>query len=297
MTDTVDVWGVFDLEAPEENPAEEQQPEGEQEQEVADPDHDDEDDGSDDGEEPEKQPDKKPLTKEERAANAARRRQKEVDDAVEAALKKERARMEKFLAQAKIRNPHAGNAEIKTLEDAETWAESDRMARLQRNLKSGNLTAEDLQAAMEQSPAFKALQAKQAAADEAATQQTREQFSRNVEMELAQIQKINPAVKTLADIVRMPTGKEFGRYVQQYGMSYLEAYKLANHDQLVEQARTVAATGAKVAAGGKSHMTKTTTRGQAAIEVPADIAAGYRTMDPSMTKAEIEKEYRKFMGL
>lgn len=312
MADTVDVWGVFDLEAPAEETAD-QQPageqeqeiaepanEGEQDQELAEPEHDDEDDGGDDGQEPDKQPDKKPLTREERAANAARRRQKEVDDAVNAALEKERAankaRVEAFLAQAKIRNQHAGNAEIRTLEDAEAWAESDRLARLQRNLKQGSLTPEDLQTAVEQSPAFKALQEKQAAADQAAAQQTKAQFDRSVEMELAQIQKINPEIKSLADIIRMPTGGEFGRYVQQYGMSYLEAYKLANHDQLLEQARAVAATGAKVASAGKDHMTKTTMRGQTVIEVPQDVKANYKLLDPTWTDADIEKEYRKFMG-
>ena len=317
MTDTVDVWGVFDLEAPTEEPAQDPQPEGAQEQEVAapagegaqeqeiaEPDHDDED-GSEDGQEPNEQPeDKKPLTKEERAANAQRRRQAEMDEAVNNAvrdaLEKERAenkaRWDKFFAQAQMKDQHQNGALIDSLEKAEAWAEQDRLAKLQQNLKAGKLTPEDLQTAVEQSPAFKAMQQRQAAAEQAAAQQNSQKFAQDVELELAQIQKLNPEVKSLADIIKMPTGKEFGRYVQQYGMSYLDAYKLANHDQLVEQARTVAAAGARTASAGKDHMTKTTTRGQAPIEVPKDVKETYRMFDPSMSDAEIEKEYRKFMG-
>lgn len=310
--ENVSAWGLFDLPEPEEEP--EQQPEGEQEQEIADPadrggkdqevaepEHEDDHSGSEEGEEPDEQPEEhKPLTREERKANAARRREKEVRDAVEAALKKEReetnARLKRFFDQAQMKNQHQNGAAIGSLEDAEQWAEQDRVARMRQNLKKGMLTEQDLQTAMEQSPAFRAMQEKQRASEQEAEQQSREKFSQSVELELAQIQKLNPEVSSLADIIRMPTGKEFGRYVQQYGMSYLEAYKLANHDQLVEQARTVAAAGARVAAGGKDHLTKTTLRGKPPIEIPREVREGYRMFNPSMTDEEIERDYRKFMG-
>ena len=115
---------------------------------------------------------------------------------------------------------------------------------------------------MEQTPAFKAMQQRQAAADQAAADQEKQRFDQSVEMELAEIQKLNPEVRNLSDVLAMDTGKEFGRLVKQYGMSYLEAYKLANHDKLLEQARNVAATGARTAAGGKNHLTKTVSRGE-----------------------------------
>lgn len=311
--ENVDAWGLFELEEPVETPGT-AQPAGGQEQEIADPadtgeqdrdiaepEHGDEDDGSEDGEKPEEQPEThKPLTKEERKANAARRREKEVKDAVEAALKKEReetnARLKRFFDQAQMRNQHQNGAAIGSLEDAEKWAEQDRIARMRSNLKKGTLTEQDLQTAMEQSPAFRDILEKQRATEQKAEQQSQQQFSQSVELELAQIQKLNPEISSLADIIRMPTGKEFGRYVQQYGMSYLDAYKLANHEQLVEQARAVAAAGARVAAGGKEHLTKTTTRGPAAVEIPKDVKEGYRMLDPDMTDAEIEKAYRKFTG-
>lgn len=311
--DNVDVWGTFGLEAPAEEPEQNQQPTGEQEQEVADPAdtgeqgqeiaepaHDDDYDGEPDGDEPEEQTSKQPLTREQRRANAARRREQEVQEAVKAALDKERAenkaRMERFFRQAQMKNPHQNGEIIDSLEKAEQWAEQDRIARMRQNLKKGQLTEQDLQTAMEQSPAFRALQDRQRAYEQEALRDNQQGFAQSVEMELAQIQKLNPEIKSLADIIRMPTGKEFGRYVQQYGMSYVEAYKLANHDQLVEQARGVAAAGARVAAGGKEHLTGTKTRGTPTLEVPKDVKDGYRLFDPSLTDGDIEKMYKKFVG-
>jgi hypothetical protein len=140
------------------------------------------------------------------------------------------------------------------------------------------------------------MQQRQAAADQAAADQEKQRFDQSVEMELAEIQKLNPEVRNLSDVLAMDTGKEFGRLVKQYGMSYLEAYKLANHDKLLEQARNVAATGARTAAGGKSHLTKTVSRGEGQIEVPKEIKESYRIFSPNMTDAEIEKDYRKRLG-
>lgn len=311
--DNVDVWGTFGLEAPAEEPTQDQQPTGEQEQEVAEPAdtgeqgqelaepaHDDEYDGEATGDEPEEQPSKEPLTREQRRENAARRREQEVQEAVKAALEKERAenkaRMERFFRQAQMKNPHQNGEVIDSLEKAEQWAEQDRIVRMRQNLKKGQLTEQDLQTAMEQSPAFKALQDRQRAYEQEALRDKQQGFAQSVEMELAQIQKLNPEIKSLADIIRMSTGKEFGRYVQQYGMSYVEAYKLANHDQLVEQARGVAAAGARVATGGKEHLTGTKARGTPPMEVPKEVRDGYRMFDPTMTDADIEKAYKKFVG-
>lgn len=307
MEDNVDVWGMFGLEAPaeesvQEQPAGEQVQEiaepadtGEQDQDPADPEHDD-DEGSEEGEEPEAQPDKKPLTKEERAENARRRRQKEVDDAVKAALEKERAeqnaRLEKFFRQAQMKNQHQNGALIDSLEKAEQWAEQDRLARLNKNLQKGSLTAEDLQTALETSPAMQELK-KQAARPEPSFDMAR--FLQDSEIQMAQIQKMDPAVKTLADIIRKPQGRDFAQLVRA-GKDYLTAYKMAFHDEIVEQERKIAATGARVASGGKDHLTKTAGRGAPAIEVPKDVKESYRMLNPGMTDADIEKAYQKFMG-
>lgn len=277
---------------------------GEQEQELAEPaaDTDGEETEPDERDEPEtdSKPNKKQLSREERAANAARRRQKEIDDAVNAALEKERsennARWQRFFNQAQMKNRHADNAVIDSLEKAEAWAEQDRIAQLQANLKRGNLTQEDLQTAVEHSPAFRAMQEKLAAGEQAAAKQNQQQFEQSVEVELAQIQKINPKIKSLADILSMDTGKKWAELVQNNGMSYLDAYRLANMDALIEQGQKAAAAGDQMRSKGKSHLQPVNPRGQGGVEVPKRIKELYRMGRPNMTDAEIEADYRKRTG-
>lgn len=306
----VNPWEALGLEQPEtaqdpEPAASEQEPEvaepageGGNDPEVAEPDTDDDmEDGQEPAEEPEEKPEKKPLTREERAANAKRRRQQEVDEAVAKARAEEQKkfndRLAAFFKDAKMKNAHNGNSDILSLEDAEAWALQDRLAKANANLKAGKMTAEDLQTLVEESPTFKDMKQKQEQQEQTAREQSQHQFQANVELEMAEIRKLDPTVKTLADVVKMDTGKEFARLVQKGGLSYLEAFKLANMDKLMEQRATVAATAAKVATGGKDHLTKTKSVGVPPLDVPQDVKDAYRIFNPKATDEEIEKHYRK----
>lgn len=304
----VNPWEALGLTEPEtaaepEAPAgeQEQEPaapagEGEQDQEPAAPDADDDMEDGQEGE-PEEKPEKKPLTKEERAANARRRRQQEVDDAVAAARadeqKKFKDQLDAFFKAAKMKNAHNGNADILTLDDAMAWVQADRMAKANDRLRKGQMTAEDLQAMLEDSPAFKELRQKQEQQEQAVRTENQQKFQMDVQMELAEIQKLDPTVKSLADIIRMDTGKEFARLVQKGGLSYLEAFRLANMDRLMEQRANVAATAAKVASGGKDHLTRTRSVGNPVADVPQDVKDRYRIFNPQATDEEIERHYRK----
>ena len=309
----VNPWEALGLKEPEtaqepEAPESAQEPEvaepagsGEQDQQPADAGTDDD---MDDGQEqdPEQEPEKKPLTKEERAANAKRRRQQEIDDAVSKAVEKalaeerskQKAKEEAFFKAAKMKNAHKNGADILSLEDALEWATADKVAKANERLKKGQMTAEDLQAMVEETPAFKAMQQKQAQQEQADAQRSQQQFAQDVELEMAEIQKLDPTVNSLADIVKMETGKEFARLVQRGGLSYLEAFKLANMDRLMQQRAKVASTAARVATGGKDHLTKTKSVGTPPMEVPQDMRDAYRIFDLKASDEKIEKHYRKF---
>ena len=192
-----------------------------------------------------------------------------------------------------MKNAHKGGSDILNLDDALDWATADKVAKANERLKKGQLTAEDLQAMVEETPAFKAMQKKQTQQEEADAQRNQQQFAQNVELELAEIRKLDPTVNGLADIVKMETGKEFARLVQKGGLSYLEAFKLANMDKLMEQRAKVAATSAKVSASGKDHLTKTKSVGTPQIDVPQDVKDAYRIFNPKASDEEIEKHYRK----
>ena len=307
MDNIADLYQTLGVEMPKDHKGEQDQevaaPEetGEQDQEVAAPDADDEDlDPEQEELEPDTKPDKKPLTREERAANAVRRRQQETEEKVRAAVEKERAennaRWAKFFQQAQLRNQHQNGDLIDSLEKAEQWAEQDRLAKLQKNLKEGKLTPEDLQTAMEQSPAFRALQQRQQSAEQKTAEADQAKFERDSEIEMAEIQRLDPTIKTLADIIQKPQGKTFAILVRNANMDYLSAYKMAFHDQLVEQAQKAAAAGEQIKKAGKSHLQPPSPRGQGGIEVPKKIKEIYRMGRPGMTDAEIEADYRKRAG-
>lgn len=312
----VNPWEVLGLQEPETAPAE-QGPAGENEPETAEPagaggnepgpaepDTDEDMDpeprpDAEPEEEPEEQPAKNVQTREERAANAKRRRQAEIDKAVQEALEAEREaqkrRLDAFFAQAKMKNAHNGGSDILSLEDAESWAQQDRLARATDALKKGKLTAEDLQALVEESPAFKAMQQKQARQEQAMIEQDKQRYRQAVDTELAEIRKLNPKINGLQDILAMETGKQWAAYVKNNKMSYLDAYKLANHDSLMQQAQQTAANGARAASAGKDHLTKTKPRGTGTVAVPADVRESYRALMPNMTDEEIQREYTRFL--
>ena len=304
MSNIAELYETFGLEQPAEesesgneqevaDPAEET---SENNQDVAEPDADvDTDDSEEEPEEPTQEPKRKPMSKEERAANAKQRRQQEIDEAVNKALEQERGRFNRFLQQAQIKNVYADGKVIATIDDGEAWAEADRLAKVEKDLSKGKLTPEALRLAVEQSPLVQQLQEQMTASARAAEEAQRQQFSKSVEVELAEIGKLDPTVKSLADILSKDGGKKWAGYVQNNGMSYLDAYKLAFHDEIVARAQTAAQTGAAMKERSKSHLKASGARGQGAVEVPARIREFYRQFQPSMTDAEIEADYNKRM--
>lgn len=308
MSNIAELYDVLGVEMPTEETSEQTQEvadpaeeASEQNQEVAEPDADVDTDALEEPEEeiePE-EPKREPMSKEERAANAKRRRQQEIDEAVNKAREEERTamngRISRFLKQAQIKNVYKDGKPIETLEDGEAWAEANRLAQVEKDLSKGKLTPEALQTVVEQSPVVQKLQEQLTATTRAAEAAEKQQFDKSVEVELAEIQKLDPTIQNLTDILDKPEGKTWAGYVQRNNMNYLDAYKLAFHDQIVARAQTAAQMGAAMKDRGKSHLKATGARGQGAVEVPARVKDYYRQFQPNMTDAEIAEDYNKRM--
>ena len=235
-------------------------------------------------------------TKEERAANARRRRQQEVNDAVEAALRKEREdqakKLQSFFKRAGMQNNYTGKP-ITSMEEFDAWEQANKTAAVQKDLKAGKLTPEALEQLIESSPTMQKARELTEQAEKTAQETRNAQYARQVEQEMEEIRKLDPNVKNLMDIIQSPTGRKFAELVQQHGLSYLDAFKLANMDRLTAQARNVAAAGAQMRTSSKDHLQRTDMRGQGAVEVPEDVMAGYRIMNPNMSDEEIRRDYQK----
>lgn len=303
MGNDVDVYAVFGLEAPAEqetNPAGEQEQEiaapadaGEQEQEIAEPAADEPDPEAD---EPEQEPEKQPLTKEQRHAAAKKRREEEIREAVEQALQAERQKQKEreaaLFKKAKMKNNFSGT-DILSLDDLEKWDADQRTADINKRMKAGQLTAEDMQQLIEESPTMRQVRAQNEQLERDAQESRNQLHAQTLEREIAEIRKLNPNIQSLTDIIRMPTGKIFAGLVENMGMSYVEAYEMANHKALREQQAKVAAAGAKMASGGKEHLRRTEQRGAGGMELPADVAANYKIFFPDASETEIRKMYEK----
>ncbi len=259
-------------------------------------------------------------TPEERRVNAARRRQQEqqaaIDAAVSAARQEEQQRaadaMKNLFARAGMRNTFTGEP-ITSQEEFDAWQTRFRNEQLQSQLAKGELTVDDLNALVDDHPVVKqareALTAapqqsdtSQSSADpapqQAPPQLTAEQQAADtarIQAELAEISKLDPTVKNLGDILNGPKGKEFYSYVQR-GYSFLDAFRSANFDRLVEAKAQAARQQAGVNDRGKSHMSGAgNSRGSGALSVPAADLAMFRTFNPNATEADIQAYYNKYM--
>ena len=120
---------------------------------------------------------------------------------------------------------------------------------MEEQIKKANLDPQLINAMIEQSPAVRN-------ANEILARVRAEEGARAIQDQVAEISKIDPAVKTLEDIRNMDSFDEFDRRVRS-GMSLVDAFKIANYDKLIARNGEAAKQAAINAAKGKQHMTQT----------------------------------------
>lgn len=248
------------------------------------------------------EPDNKEQTPEQRHAQAARRRQQEqqaaVQSAVAAAIQQEQekytAQLNEVFARAGLVDSATGKP-ITNLQEFEQWHKSFTDARIQQELKNGNLTRESIDLLISNHPAVK--QAEQVvnqlraaeAAQKAAADKAR------IDGQLAEIAKLNPRIKGLSDILQMPTAEGFRDNVAK-GMDFLDAYRLANMDAIADGKAERARQAAQMNQRGKEHLVSTgNPRGGGAASVPPDQMKLYRMMNPKATDAQIQAHFNKYV--
>ena len=238
------------------------------------------------------------------------------------ALQEERQRQEQNLADIfrEIGLRDSKGQPITNVEELRSWKQAADLARVQKELKSGTLSADGLSAlvreALRQSGQIQTGSAptagqKQDGVSERPTaeaggqtgspggqqrNQERQVPQEQVDQELAEIHRLDPSVETLEDIMGMDTRDAFVAAVRR-GNSFLDAFRLANFDRLQESRRQETAQRAAQAernrTRSKEHMTATGTRGEGSVAVPAETLELYRQLMPKATDAEISAHYNK----
>lgn len=237
------------------------------------------------------------MSKAERAEQARLRRQREQEAAVQAAVEAERRRGEQELAQilseAGLTNRYRGGEQIRSAEDFRQWHADAKAQQRKQRLKAGELTQEDLQAAIDESPAMAQVRELSAQLQKQQQQTDRQEFNKQVERELAEIRQMDPSVGSLQDILNGPKGKEFVELVNEKNLSFLEAFKLANYERLVGVQQQAARIGAARAAHSKDHLTSYGANSGEGVRVPTKTRDFYRLMMPEMTDEQIRRDYAK----
>nr|DAR37421.1 MAG TPA: hypothetical protein [Caudoviricetes sp.] len=231
------------------------------------------------------EPEKDGQDAETRRKNAAQRRNREK---LEAEQKGRQDAAAEILRQMGLKDPKTGQP-VTTMEEFAAYQQAKMQAKAEQDLKNGKLSPEVLQSVVMASPEMQAL-----LKDAKETKETAEvqDFTARREMELAEIRKLNPEIKTLDDIIRMPTGGDFADLVRK-GCSFVQAYKTANFDAIMQKTRAAGEQRARNAAMSQAHIKGTPTRQSEAFVVPKQVKEMYRVFNPGITDEEIAKDYRK----
>lgn len=248
---------------------------------------------SDDGQDEDGGGEDRGQTRQERAAQAALRRQRERDEAIQKAKEDARKEAQSWLDDAVkalgLSDPYTKKP-ITTKAELDAYNERHRNEERDRLLKKTGMTPEAFEQFVDSLPEVReARQAlEQAKLDAQAAKD--EKFRQQVREELAQIQKMNPTIQDLNDILQMETAPAFKAYVAK-GHSYLDAYRLANYDALMGAAAEKGKREQSQKEKGRSHMGRTTGHGAGAVAVPSEVMDEYRTFNPNATEAEIQAHW------
>lgn len=246
------------------------------------------------------------MSLEQRRENAARRRRAETQAAINEAVEEERRRNEQAMAEffqsAGLKNPVTGEP-IQNMEQYNAWKRDFDRAELEKALKDGKLTQETLNNAIGQNPLVQQAAQLVQKAREQEEQQQRAAMEAQVERELEQIRQWNPNINTVADLMQMPNAQEFYQLVKR-GNSFVDAYRLANYDQITQMAvdaarQQAAAAGRQQAqnlARSKDHLRSGTQQGAGAATVPRGEMELFRAFNPQASEADIQAYYNKYQG-
>ncbi len=252
--------------------------------------------------EPEKpeEPEDEGQSAEERREHAARRRQAEMQEAIQSAVQQALQQRDQeyadqqnlFFQQAGLVNPFTKEP-ITNMDEFRAWREEQDNQKLQRELSSGKLTRETLDALIEQHPAVQAARQAQREREQQAQAQQEEAFRQSVEQQLIEIRKTDPSIRNISDLMNRPYSAAFYEAVKR-GNNFADAFYLATRGQEQAQIAEAARQSAMNNLNGKNHLKPTSFGGKAGATVTADERQMYRLFNPDASDEAIQKYQNKY---
>lgn len=125
---------------------------------------------------------------------------------------------------------------------------------------------------------------------------TLRQGEMELENQIQQISSFDPSVKSLDDIVKMPTFPVFDAYVRQ-GLSITDAYRLANFDSLAQRDAAASRQAAINSVRGKSHLAPiggvAGEAGKQLVDIPQKERYLWEEAYPELSYKELKEKYNK----
>ena len=216
--------------------------------------------------------------------------------AMEAAAARARADAQRAIDEAfalsGLKNPYTGQP-ITSKAEYDAYKERFERERQEQILQQTGMSREEFQRFVQELPEVKqARQAQEAA--EKAVREAREATARvKLEEQIREISAMDPSVKSLEDLAKMPNYPRFYELVSR-GNTLTDAYRLANFDALTQRSAAGARQAAVNAARSKEHLTETKSRGSGSVSVPAEVREQYKLFNPDTTEEEIQRHYQKY---
>lgn len=275
------------------DPAENAEGTGAEEPEVADPATDPEtDDASGEGDADQKSA-SKARDRASDAKYAAMRRRQEMDAAIQKAEKDTMERVNKLIESLGIKDPSDRDKTLSTVEDLEKYQKTKSLREMQARMKRGEMAPEDLEQMFAQTPLGKKMKDTVREAEAERERALRETANAKAQEQLREVQKLDPNVKSIQDIMQGENGQEFYDQIKK-GNDIVTAYKIAHMDRLLASQSAQAAQRAALNAQSKAHLTGVKGHGHGAKTVPDSVAAQYRQFFPNASTAELQKMYNNY---
>lgn len=220
---------------------------------------------------------------------ARQRRQREMEDAIAKARSEERQNITRILQGAGLIDPTNKNGKIQSIEQLEERAKSNAAKEAAKAISENReLTKEQLVALMENSESGREMLRTSAQA------QT-EKLGVYRQQQIALISKIDPDIKTFEDLQQIPEYEAFESYVRDNGLSWQDAYRLAAGNRIAQKGAAAARQQTLNSIGGKAHMTQDGSRGGEGTDIPKDVEAMYKQMDPTLTHEQCVRKYGEYL--
>lgn len=234
------------------------------------------------------------MTPEERHRQAAARRAREE----QARAAAEQARVDKVYAdmfRGQV-NPYTGRP-ILTESDFQAY-QTERANRQQaEQLQQAGIQPETIRGIVDQQlgPVKEQLMRAQMQAAQEKARAVNQKAEMSIQTALRNISAVDPGIKTLDDIAKMPTAAKFNALVQK-GIGLEDAFYLANRQAIDAKRAAAAKTAALNGAASRQHLNPVSNGGgELPVEVPRGVVDAYRAMMPDATDAEIRKAYAEEM--